>query len=247
MPVSGMFGWTMGNNWNVAWFKAVFVLALLGLTGCTSEAPDRQDLTPDANQSADADESLAQLDNRLASLTDLQGRPLYVVPKAEVQGRLQVLATAPAFDRVYTPIECTPDTDDDALPPSDLEAVGGRSNLSKDQSRLLVWIYTAPNETELVDYFSGSEPPMADECRDIRVTTDGITQDFTYTGFDAPLIAPDAASAQYTVTQDGTTTHYLTVTAVNGTVAATLTLSTAGPADQSMIDTVYGFAQQAIS
>ncbi|MBG6215612.1 hypothetical protein IWX75_000049 [Arthrobacter sp. CAN_A6] len=123
----------------------------------------------------------------------------------------------------------------------------GRSHISDDQSGLRVWIYSAPNEAELVEYFVGSDPGAPVQCTDVRIMTNGVTQAFSYTRIDTPPVALHSRSIQYSVTQDDSTTHHVAVTAVNGTVAARVTLSTTDLADQAMTDAVFNLARLATS
>ncbi len=226
---------------------SVTVAAVLALTACTTDGEEREEPPVFVGESATgAAEPAERLLNRMVGLTDLQGAPLYVVSEAETRSHLDALARPPLFERVYTPAECAPDTAF-TPPPAGLEGVLGRSNLSDDQSRLRVEIYTAPDAAELVSYFIGAEPEPPVQCKEFSVTVGDTTQDFSYAGVDAPPIGAHSTSSQYSVTEDGSATHHLRVTAVNGLLAASIILSTAEPADQTMTDTVLRLTQQAIT
>lgn len=229
--------------------RTVIVAAVLSLAACTADTGETERDKPPAvisEPSPVAAESADRLTNRLVGLTDLQGRPLYVVPEAQTRSHLEALAKPPLFERVYKPENCAPDTAFTS-PPAELEGVLGRSNLNDDQSSLRVEIYTAPDEAELVDYFVGTDPGPSAQCTDFSMTVGGVTQGFSYARGDAPPIAPHANLAQFSVTQDGSITHYLRVTAVNGLLATSVILSTAEPADQGTTDAVLHRAQQAIN
>lgn len=238
----------MGNRGKALLRTSVIVAALLSLGACTEDSKEADGETPGVvtESTPAAAEPAERLTNRLVGLTDLQGRPLYVVPEAQTRDHLEALADPPRFERVYAPADCAPDTAF-TPPPAELDGVLGRSNLSDDQSTLRVEIYTAPNEAELVDYFVGDHQAPSEGCTDFSVTIDGVTQIFSNTRVDMPPIAPHANLSQYSVTQDGSTAHQLRVTAVSGFLAASIILSTAEPADQTMTDAVLRITQQAIS
>lgn len=239
----------MGTRGKALVLMSVIVIAVLLLAACTEDTgeTERDNLPAVVSESTPAAaEPADRLTNRLVSLTDLQGRALYVVPDAQTRSHLEALAKPPLYDSVYTPAHCAPDTPF-TPPPAGLEGVLGRSNLNDDQSTLRVEIYTAPDEAELVDYFVGADPDPSARCTDVSVTVSDVTQDFSYARVDAPPIAPHTQRAQYTVVQDGSITHYLRVTAVNGLLAASLILATTEPADQDTTDTVLRLTQQAIS
>lgn len=243
----------MGNRGKALKRTSVVLAGLLSLAACTSDAEDtREGREGDGerpgvvSESAPAAEHADRLTNRLVGLTDLQGRALYVLPEAQTRTHLEALAIPPVLDRVYTPAGCAPVTAF-TPPPTGLEGVLGRSNLSEDQSTLRVEIYTAPDGEELVDYFVGDDPAPSVGCEEFSVSAGEVTRTFSYTRLDRPLIAPHAGLAQYSLTQDGSTTHHLRVTAVNGSLAASMILSTTEPANQAMTDQVLDLTQQAIS
>jgi hypothetical protein len=226
-------------------YAAAVVSVILALTSCTSEEREREETpTGVSAPTTVAAEPVDRLRNRWVALTDVQGRPLSVLPEGQTRSRLDALATPTLIEGVYTPTECVPETAF-TPPPESLDVVLGRSHISEDRSRLMVEIYTASGEAELIDYFIGADPDAPLECTDYTVETNGISQHFSYDGVDIPPIAPSSRSAQYSVTQDEATMHRLNVVAVNGMVAATVTLSTADPADPASIDAVLNIAQQA--
>jgi hypothetical protein len=226
-------------------YAAAVVSVILALASCTSEEREREETpTGVSAPTTVAAEPVDRLRNRLMALTDLQGRPLYVLPEGQTRSRLDALATPTLIERVYTPTECAPGTAF-TPPPENLDVVLGRSHISEDRFRLMVGIYTAPGEAELIDYFIGTDPDAPLECTDYTVETNAVTEHISSTGIDTPPIAPYSRSAQYSVTLDEATTHRLNVVAVNGTVAATVTLSTTDPADPATIDAVLNIAQQA--
>lgn len=226
---------------------SITAFAVLVLTACTTDGADREGPLVVVSESAIREaEAAERLLNRMVGLTDLQGAPLYIVPEAQTRSHLDALARPPLFERVYTPDQCAPDTAF-TPPPAGLEGVLGRSNLNEDQSSLRVEIYTAPDAAELVSYFVGNEPESPVQCTEFSVTVGDSTQDFSYTGVDAPPIGDHATSSRYSVTENGSTTHHLRVTAVDGALAASLILSTAEPADQTMTDMVLRLTQQAIT
>jgi hypothetical protein len=239
----------MGNKGKALKLTGVTMAAVLVLAGCTNSEVEGE-IPPTVSEVSEpattAPESSDRLINRLVALTDLQGRALYVVPEVQTRNHLDGLTEPQPFDRVYAPMECAPDTAF-TPPPAGLRGVLGRSNLSDDRSRLRAEIYTAPNEAELVDYFVGVDLETPVRCTDFSVTVGDVTQEFSYTLVDAPSIAEHSHRVRYSVTQDGSTTHHLRVTAVDGLVAASLILSTAEPADQAMTDAVLRIAQQALS
>lgn len=217
------------------------------MTACTADEGDREGPTTVVSASATIGaEPTERLRSRMIALTDLQGAPLYVVPEPQTRNHLDALAQPPLFDRVYTPTECAPDNPF-TPPPAGLEGVLGRSNLSYDQSTVRVEIYTAPDAAELVSYFVGDDPESPVRCTEFSVTVGQTTQDFSYTGVDAPPVGDHAISFRYSVTEDGSTTHYLRVTTVNGLLAASVVLATPEPADQTMTNMVLRLTQQAIA
>ncbi|THJ68575.1 hypothetical protein E8P82_01295 [Arthrobacter echini] len=222
----------------------VVVLMSLAAVSCTGGAPDSDESvpTPGASTSAAA-EPTDRLENRLASLTDLEGRPLYIEPESRTRALLEAGSTPPPVEPTYSPTECAP-PQEFTPPPESLEGVWGRSNLNDGEYRLEVWIYTAPEE-ELVEYLIPSDVEVDALCQDFAFSFSGITQNFSYTLRDSPPVAPHAQRYHYTVTQDGSTTRYVTIAAVNGTVATVVTLSTDEPADRAMSDAILRLAQQA--
>ncbi|WP_247826696.1 hypothetical protein [Arthrobacter antioxidans] len=239
----------MGNRGKALIRTSVTVSAVLLLAACTGDTGEAERDKPSAVVSEStpaAAEPLDRLTNRLVGLTDLQGRPLYIVPEAPTRSHLEALTKQPLFERVYTPADCAPD-EAFTPPPAGLEGVLGRSNLSDDHSRLGVEIYTAPDEAELVDYFIGADPKPLVRCTDFDVTVGDVRQGFSYTRVDAPPIAPHSQVTQYSVAQDGSTTHHLRVTAVDGLLAASVILSTVEPAGEGTTDRIMRLTQQAVS
>lgn len=227
----------------------VAVAAALSLAACTGGTGQAEfDRSPGAVNASTpgAAEPVDRLTNRLIGLTDLQGRPLYVVPEAQTRNHLEALTKPPLFERVYAPSDCAPHSVF-TPPPRELEGVLGRSNLTEDRSTLRAEIYTAPNKAELVDYFVGADPGPTARCEEFSVTVNDITQHFSYTPVDAPSITPHSRVTRYRITQDGSVTHYVRVTAVNGLLAASLILSTMEPAGQDMTDEVLRLTRQAVS
>ncbi|WP_432246119.1 hypothetical protein ACRB8A_19750 (plasmid) [Arthrobacter sp. G.S.26] len=207
--------------------------ALLALAGCgtgtgttpaTSAAPEPS-ASPEpspAKTYTDADLSAV-----LATLKDAQGRPLTVVPAAQIdQGIIkakELLKTA-----VFTPPECKALSDSNAQVPEDSTYAAGTTVAAEEKTSIVVTVIALKDAQEMADQLAASKNAVATcsnftiELGGQKITTE-IQQIEAKTGGDQSF----AALGKQTLAT-GETQTMLTMTGIKGTLAATAVK--AGPA-----------------
>ncbi|MBT2593977.1 hypothetical protein [Arthrobacter sp. ISL-72] len=203
---------------------ALLLAALLALTACgtttatgtATTSPPPSSATPSpAKTYTDAD-----LSSLLATLKDSQGRPLTVIPAAQIdQGIIkakEVLKTA-----VFTPPECNVFADSNSQVPEDSTYAAGTTVSAADQTAIVVTVIALKDAKQLTDHLEASRKATA-QCSNFTVELSGQKITTEIQPIDAKTKGDQsfAALAKQSIST-GEQQTALTMTGIKGNLAAT--------------------------
>lgn len=210
---------------------AILLTAFLALTGCgsntgtapaTSSPPSASATPSPAKTYTDAD-----LSSILATLKDAQGRPLTVVPAAQIdQGIIkakEILKSA-----VFTPPACNVFADSNSQIPEDSTYAAGTTVSAAENTAIVVTVVALKDAKELTDHLDASRKASA-ECSNFTVEVAGQKITTEVQQIDAKTKGDQsfAALAKQSLST-GEKQTALTMTGIKGNLAATAVK--AGPA-----------------
>jgi len=203
---------------------ALLLAALLALTACgtttatgtATTSPPPSSATPSpAKTYTDAD-----LSSLLSTLKDSQGRPLTVIPAAQIdQGIIkakEVLKTA-----VFTPPECNVFADSNAQVPEDSTYAAGTTVSAADQTAIVVTVIALKDAKQLTEHLEASRK-ATDKCSNFTVELSGqkITTEIQPVDAKTKGDQSFAALAKQSIST-GEQQTALTMTGIKGNLAAT--------------------------
>lgn len=204
---------------------ALLLTAFLALTGCgtnsgtgtqTSSPPPASTTPSPAKTYTDAD-----LSSLLSTLKDAEGRPLTVVPAAQIdQGIIkakEVLKSA-----TFTPPECNVFADSNSQVPEDSTYAAGTSVSAADKTAIVVTVIALKDAKELRDHLDASKKASA-ACRNFTVELAGqkITTEVQEVNAETKGDQSFAALAKQSLST-GEKQTALTMTGIKGNLAATV-------------------------
>ena len=210
---------------------AILLTAFLALTGCgsntgtapaTSSPPSASATPSPAKTYTDAD-----LSSILATLKDAQGRPLTVVPAAQIdQGIIkakEILKSA-----VFTPPACNVFADSNSQIPEDSTYAAGTTVSAAENTAIVVTVVALKDAKELTDHLDASRKASAG-CSNFTVEVAGQKITTEVQQIDAKTKGDQsfAALAKQSLST-GEKQTALTMTGIKGNLAATAVK--AGPA-----------------
>jgi hypothetical protein len=211
--------------------QAVILVAFLALTGCGAgsgtatatsavTAAAAQTATPTATPTPMKTFSNADLSGLLTTLKDAQGKPLTVVPSAQIdQGILkakEVLKTA-----VFTPVACKSFADSNAQIPDGSTYAGATSISATDKTATVVTVIALKDAQTMTEQLNKSQASAA-KCKTFTIEAAGqkITTETTPVAAETNGDVSFAAlTKQHLATGQAQTA--LTVTGIKGNLAAT--------------------------
>ena len=213
---------------------AVITAAFLALTGCgtgsgtttapaaTAEAAQATAAAPTPTPTPAKTFSNTDLSGLLATLKDAQGKPLTVVPSAQIdQGILkakEMFKTA-----VFTPAECKALADTSSQVPDGSTYAGATSISTAAQTATVVTVISLKDAQAMTDQLNASKAAAsATQCKSFTVEVGGqkITTETTVVNAETNGEKSFAALSKQNLST-GQTQTALTVTGVKGNLAAT--------------------------
>lgn len=210
---------------------ALLLTAFLAITGCgtntgtgaaTSSPPAPSPTPSPAKTYTDAD-----LSSLLATLKDSQGRPLTVVPAAQIDQGI-INAKEMLKNAVFTPAACNVFADSNSQIPEDSTYAAGTTLSAADKTAIVVTVIALKDAKELADHLEASRKATA-ECSNFTVELGGqkITTEIQPADAKTKGDQSFAALAKQSLST-GEKQTALTMTGIKGNLAATAVK--AGPA-----------------
>lgn len=226
---------------------ALLLTAFLSLTGCgTNSATETATSSPPAPSPKPSPAKTytdADLTSLLSTLKDSQGRPLTVVPAAQIdQGIIkakEVLKSA-----VFTPPECNVFADSNSQIPEDSTYAAGTTVSAADKTAIVVTVMALKDAKELTDRLEASRKASA-QCSNFTVELAGqkITSEVQPVDAQTKGDQSFAALAKQSLST-GEKQTALTMTGIKGNLAATAVKAgpdvtpNAAPELAQLIDTI---------
>lgn len=203
---------------------ALLLTAFLALAGCgTNTGTGTQTSTPPPSSATPSPAKTytdADLSSLVSTLKDAEGRPLTVVPAAQIdQGIIkakEVLKSA-----TFTPPECNVFADSNSQVPEDSTYAAGTSVSAADKTAIVVTVIALKDAQELRDHLDASKKASA-ACRNFTVELAGqkITTEVQEVNAETKGDQSFAALAKQSLAT-GEKQTALTMTGIKGNLAAT--------------------------
>jgi len=230
---------------------ALLLTAFLALTGCgtntgtetaTSSSP-ASSATPSPTPSPAKTYTDADLSSLLSTLKDSQGRPLTVVPAAQIDQGI-IKAKEVLKNAVFTPPACNVFADSNSQIPEDSTYAAGTTVSAADKTAIVVTVIALKDAKELRDHLDASKKASA-ACSNFTVELAGqkITTEVQEVNAQTKGDQSFAALAKQSLST-GEKQTALTMTGIKGNLAATAVKAgpdvtpNAGPELAQLIDTI---------
>ncbi|MEC5180805.1 hypothetical protein [Arthrobacter sp. CG_A4] len=207
---------------------ALLLAAFLALAGCgtgtgTAPAPATTTATPPATATPTPAKtySNADLTGLLSTLKDSQGRPLTVIPAAQIDEGI-IKARELLKSAVVTPEACKVFVDSSSQVPEDSTYAGATTASAADKTAIIVTVIALKDAKTLTGTLKASRA-AAEQCKSFTIEVGGqkVTSETT------PVVAVTSGDDSYgALTKQtlatGATQTALTVTGIKGNLAATV-------------------------